>query len=469
MADIIQANHDQLADVAKRFGSQSETITQTLQTITRAMDKLQGGDWIGRGSDAFFTEMASEVLPGVRRLVDALSQAGQMTTEISALLQQADEEASTPFRNGSTSGFATANTNTNNTNMASSTTTISSKTATNLSAIDRFAALASAVYPAEQGSGNGNSSWQNGTFTGKGLSTNDFATLVNERGFSAPGTLENRYGPGFGLATGDGFGSGSTGLTSSGNNFGIPRDWLAGVTGDGNGSLNSYLSSNYNDHGIPRDWLSGVHDAMNNSERASMHVPRDWLSGVMDKFNSDLDSTSASSMDLGERMDGGSSGSGGGGNSGGSGSSDGGGSSGGASGGEPTSESPTETSATESQSPMSGGSSGTGTGQSHNGDSYGRGGFAQGYSQTTISAASGEEAIPSLRYQPTNGSGIAAQDPPLARVEPTTGWSGGDSGTMQAPANPGQSGLHVLSLGLAAVSPLLALAGKLVKDKLGDE
>ena len=38
------------------------------------MNRLQP-DWVGLGSDAFFEEMESLVLPGVRRLADALAQA----------------------------------------------------------------------------------------------------------------------------------------------------------------------------------------------------------------------------------------------------------------------------------------------------------------------------------------------------------------------------------------------------------
>lgn len=464
MADIIQANYDQLADVAKRFGTQSETTAQTLQSITRVLDKLQGGDWIGRGSDAFFAEVENEVLPGIRRLIDALRQAGQVTNEISTLIQQADEEASAPFRNGNGSGITTGGGTSGNTNPAGTTTDrtpATSNTAGN-SAIDRFAQMASAVYPAEQGSGSG--SWQNGTFSGNRLGTNEFATLVNGRGFSAGGDLSNPYGPGFALSTDDGFGRGTSGFTSGGNDFGIPHDWLSGVTGDGSSSLNSYLNSGFNDHGIPRDWLSGVHDAMSNSERAGMSVPRDWLSGVMAGFNDDLNA--ASTAALGNSDGGGSSG-------GGSGSSDSGGSSGGGSGtgggGSPTGESPAETSTTEAQTPMGGGGGGTGTPQSQLSDPYGRGGFGQGYSQTTVSAAEGEQPAPRLRYQPTSGGGggIVQEDPPLARVNPTAGWPGG-GGTVQIAAAPSDSGLRALSLGIAAVSPLLALAGKLVKDKLGD-
>jgi WXG100 family type VII secretion target len=61
------------------------------------MDRLHE-DWIGRGSKAFFNEMRGEVIPATLRLQQALEEAGRVTKEISQTMQQADEEASSPFR-----------------------------------------------------------------------------------------------------------------------------------------------------------------------------------------------------------------------------------------------------------------------------------------------------------------------------------------------------------------------------------
>jgi WXG100 family type VII secretion target len=70
-----------------------------LQQVRCSMDKLKS-DWIGRGSEAFFSEMDGEVLPAVVRLQQALQQANQVSKEIVQTMQQADEEASSPFKSG---------------------------------------------------------------------------------------------------------------------------------------------------------------------------------------------------------------------------------------------------------------------------------------------------------------------------------------------------------------------------------
>ena len=97
MADEVKVNPDELADVQREFQNQSQSIQEMFQRTRSSMDQLEP-DWIGLGSDAFFEEMEGEVLPAVQRLQQALEQAGMVTGEILNIFQQADEEASSPFR-----------------------------------------------------------------------------------------------------------------------------------------------------------------------------------------------------------------------------------------------------------------------------------------------------------------------------------------------------------------------------------
>lgn len=100
MIDIIRVDHEALAQIASRFDQQSEAIELMLYAMRGTMQPLASGGWIGQGSDAFFAEMNSDILPAVQRLTDALTQAGIVTTQLSGLMQQADEEASFSFKDG---------------------------------------------------------------------------------------------------------------------------------------------------------------------------------------------------------------------------------------------------------------------------------------------------------------------------------------------------------------------------------
>lgn len=98
MAQQIQANYDDLQDVASRFTNQAQAIQAMLQRVSSSYSKLRGGGWQGRGADAFFGEMEDIVLPATGRLQDALEQAGQATGNIARAVKQAEEEASSLFR-----------------------------------------------------------------------------------------------------------------------------------------------------------------------------------------------------------------------------------------------------------------------------------------------------------------------------------------------------------------------------------
>lgn len=98
MSDEIRADYDELENCSSRFGNQSQAIQEMLQKVRSSMDKLENDGWIGRGSDAFFAEMNSDVLPATERLQQALDEACRITRDIAQTVQQAEEEASSPFR-----------------------------------------------------------------------------------------------------------------------------------------------------------------------------------------------------------------------------------------------------------------------------------------------------------------------------------------------------------------------------------
>lgn len=97
MIGEIRADYDQLDQVANRFLNQAQTIQQMLQTVQNSMGNLEG-EWIGQGAEAFFSEMQGEVMPASQRLQQALDEAGRITKFIAQTLQQADEDAASPFR-----------------------------------------------------------------------------------------------------------------------------------------------------------------------------------------------------------------------------------------------------------------------------------------------------------------------------------------------------------------------------------
>lgn len=97
MSDEVRASYNDLEQVSQRFTKAQNEVQQMLQRVRSSMDPLESGSWIGRGFDAFQSEMNGEVLPAVTRLQNALGEAASTTNNIVQVMQSADEDASGPF------------------------------------------------------------------------------------------------------------------------------------------------------------------------------------------------------------------------------------------------------------------------------------------------------------------------------------------------------------------------------------
>lgn len=97
--DIIQADYEQLIDIANRFQNQAETQLDLKQKIDQQVAALQG-KWQGKGSQAFFREMDYEVIPALQRLLTALEESAHLTHQIIETFQAAEEEAANQLNFG---------------------------------------------------------------------------------------------------------------------------------------------------------------------------------------------------------------------------------------------------------------------------------------------------------------------------------------------------------------------------------
>lgn len=94
----IRGEYNDLRNIASTFRSNADSINGTNQKLKSAMETLQGGDWIGKGATAFYSEMNGQVMPSMQRLRNALSEAARVTQEISQVIKQAETDSSGCFR-----------------------------------------------------------------------------------------------------------------------------------------------------------------------------------------------------------------------------------------------------------------------------------------------------------------------------------------------------------------------------------
>jgi WXG100 family type VII secretion target len=92
-APKFRGDYSQLNHIAQKFKVEQVRAQRALDEIHGQVSVLRGGDWVGQGARKFYDEMDTAVLPGLRRLIEALGQAATVTGRISGVIQQAEADA----------------------------------------------------------------------------------------------------------------------------------------------------------------------------------------------------------------------------------------------------------------------------------------------------------------------------------------------------------------------------------------
>jgi WXG100 family type VII secretion target len=90
----MRADYDQLKDIAGMFNTEGDATSRVNQNLKQLADQLQGGDWIGKGAQAFSQEMNSDVLPAMKRLATAMQSASRITNQMAQVVKKAEDDAS---------------------------------------------------------------------------------------------------------------------------------------------------------------------------------------------------------------------------------------------------------------------------------------------------------------------------------------------------------------------------------------
>lgn len=97
-SDRIQADYDSLSTIARQMDQEGQDVETLARRIRLLVEDLERGGWRGMGARAFYDEMYMDVLPGLRRLHDALYASSDAVTQIMTIIQEAEEEAARRFK-----------------------------------------------------------------------------------------------------------------------------------------------------------------------------------------------------------------------------------------------------------------------------------------------------------------------------------------------------------------------------------
>ena len=97
MANQVQVNYDEMRNIVQRMKSEQAEVLNLLKATKAQVDYIHGNQWIGKGSEKFFTEMEQRYLPALQRLANALGTAAEKADKVVDTIRQADEGTKSLF------------------------------------------------------------------------------------------------------------------------------------------------------------------------------------------------------------------------------------------------------------------------------------------------------------------------------------------------------------------------------------
>lgn len=108
VSSIIRMDYAEGKTCETCFSQHADSTRQLLNSLTRQLDQLAAGGWLGRGAQQFYAEMQEVVLPALERMAAALEEVRRCTQRIAQDFQKAEQEAGALFM-GAALMFASLN------------------------------------------------------------------------------------------------------------------------------------------------------------------------------------------------------------------------------------------------------------------------------------------------------------------------------------------------------------------------
>jgi len=82
MMQLVLVNYEMMKKFQNSFKGQEAATQQSIKNISKVVEQLRGGDWIGEGANKFFSDMDSTFIPAMKRLQNAMTEGDKVSKEI---------------------------------------------------------------------------------------------------------------------------------------------------------------------------------------------------------------------------------------------------------------------------------------------------------------------------------------------------------------------------------------------------
>jgi WXG100 family type VII secretion target len=95
---LVLVNYEMMKKFQNSFKGQEAATQQSIQKITKVVEEIRGGEWIGEGATKFLSDMDSTYFPAMKRLQNAMTEGDRVTKEIEKIQHDTESQITSLFK-----------------------------------------------------------------------------------------------------------------------------------------------------------------------------------------------------------------------------------------------------------------------------------------------------------------------------------------------------------------------------------
>lgn len=95
---FILVDYEMMKKFYNSFKGQEAATQQSIKNISKVVEQLRGGDWIGEGANKFYSDMDSTFFPALKRLQNAMSEGDRVSQQIEKIQHETESSIESLFK-----------------------------------------------------------------------------------------------------------------------------------------------------------------------------------------------------------------------------------------------------------------------------------------------------------------------------------------------------------------------------------
>jgi WXG100 family type VII secretion target len=95
---LVLVNYESMKKFRSSFKGQEAATQQSIQKITKVVEEIRGGEWIGEGATKFLSDMDGTYFPAMKRLQNAMTEGDKVTNDIEKIQHETESQVTSFFK-----------------------------------------------------------------------------------------------------------------------------------------------------------------------------------------------------------------------------------------------------------------------------------------------------------------------------------------------------------------------------------